>query len=313
MFRYTGRPFDDITGSQNNLNRWYAPSIGRWLSVDPIGFKAGDANLYRYVGNSPPHRADPYGLVEGCMPKIVIEKTHRFDIGKYVKEANGGNSELNEIVDNMLKSYFKVTNWPDKVTPYKDWFFNGLVNRKKWFDNSMNLVGKAGFFTGWDVRAEVDGHGCCDWSKTRVKWQAFYVLVDNVAMNKTYSYTTESGTSITFTQKETPDEHEKWHTDGMGGMNVFGKVAGTPDTLILGSFLGFRGAATVRMPKVYSDLKKWQKSQGCSLNRTEEECRDVLMEVLNKYFLSMVAVLEISEAGHFHDSTGTVWTKPITW
>ncbi len=28
------------------------PVQGRWISQDPIGFEAGDANLYRYVGNA---------------------------------------------------------------------------------------------------------------------------------------------------------------------------------------------------------------------------------------------------------------------
>jgi hypothetical protein len=40
----------------------YDPTIGRWLSEDPIGFEAGDANLYRYVGNGPAIYVDPTGL-----------------------------------------------------------------------------------------------------------------------------------------------------------------------------------------------------------------------------------------------------------
>ncbi len=51
VFGFTGRMFDIATGLQNNLNRWYDPNVGRWISKDPIGFAAGDANLYRYVGN----------------------------------------------------------------------------------------------------------------------------------------------------------------------------------------------------------------------------------------------------------------------
>jgi RHS repeat-associated protein len=61
-FFYTGRLLDRDTGLQNNLNRWYDPNIGRWLSEDPIGFGGGDANLYRYVGNSPTNLTDPSGL-----------------------------------------------------------------------------------------------------------------------------------------------------------------------------------------------------------------------------------------------------------
>ena len=45
LFGYTGRMLDEGTGLQNNLNRWYDPKVGRWLSEDPIGFEAGDPNL----------------------------------------------------------------------------------------------------------------------------------------------------------------------------------------------------------------------------------------------------------------------------
>ena len=40
----------------------YDPSIGRWLEEDPLSFEAGDANLYRYVGNGPTNAVDPTGL-----------------------------------------------------------------------------------------------------------------------------------------------------------------------------------------------------------------------------------------------------------
>ena len=30
----------------------YSPTLGRWLQNDPIGFQAGDQNLYRFVGNN---------------------------------------------------------------------------------------------------------------------------------------------------------------------------------------------------------------------------------------------------------------------
>jgi len=42
----------------------YDPTIGRWTAEDPIAFKAGDANLYRYVGNHPTNATDPTGESE---------------------------------------------------------------------------------------------------------------------------------------------------------------------------------------------------------------------------------------------------------
>lgn len=43
----------------------YNPSIGRWLTPDPIGFDGGDVNLYGFVGNSPTNYTDPSGLQKG--------------------------------------------------------------------------------------------------------------------------------------------------------------------------------------------------------------------------------------------------------
>jgi RHS repeat-associated protein len=63
MFLYTARLFDAATCLQNNLNRWYDATTGRWLSVDPIGFNGGDANRYGYVRNSPMNGTDPDGFV----------------------------------------------------------------------------------------------------------------------------------------------------------------------------------------------------------------------------------------------------------
>ena len=64
LFGYTGKPFDPATQLQNNINRWYDATIGRWLSTDPIGFEGNDTNLYRYVGNSPLTHIDITGLKE---------------------------------------------------------------------------------------------------------------------------------------------------------------------------------------------------------------------------------------------------------
>ena len=42
-----------------NHSRSFDSSTGRWIIPDPIGFRAGDTNEYRYVGNSPADGVDP--------------------------------------------------------------------------------------------------------------------------------------------------------------------------------------------------------------------------------------------------------------
>lgn len=44
-------------------NRYYSPTLSRFVSSDPIGFGGGDANLFRYVGGDPVNSSDPLGTV----------------------------------------------------------------------------------------------------------------------------------------------------------------------------------------------------------------------------------------------------------
>lgn len=62
--RFPGQYFDAETGKHYNLNRYYDPKTSRYTQVDPIGFSAGDVNLYRYVGNNPVNSLDPFGLYD---------------------------------------------------------------------------------------------------------------------------------------------------------------------------------------------------------------------------------------------------------
>ena len=62
-FKFTGRELDSATGQYYYRARYYDAAVGRFLSEDPIGFAAGDANLARYVRNSATNYTDPTGEV----------------------------------------------------------------------------------------------------------------------------------------------------------------------------------------------------------------------------------------------------------
>jgi RHS repeat-associated protein len=57
--RFPGQYFDAETGLYYNLNRYYDPTIGRYLRTDPYG---EGLNLYAYVFNDPVTWIDPLGL-----------------------------------------------------------------------------------------------------------------------------------------------------------------------------------------------------------------------------------------------------------
>ncbi len=67
-YGYTGRELDGETGLYYYRARYYEPITGRFISEDPIGFGAGDTNLYRYVNNSPTNYTDPSGTI---IPQII--------------------------------------------------------------------------------------------------------------------------------------------------------------------------------------------------------------------------------------------------
>jgi RHS repeat-associated protein len=61
-FKYTSREWDSEIGQYFYRARYYGPAIGRFESEDPLGFKGGDSNLFRYVNNHPATATDPKGL-----------------------------------------------------------------------------------------------------------------------------------------------------------------------------------------------------------------------------------------------------------
>ncbi|RMG32193.1 MAG: RHS repeat-associated core domain-containing protein, partial [Planctomycetota bacterium] len=61
-YAYTGRLWDADAQLYYYRARWYDPTAGRFISEDPVGFAAGDANISRYAGNNSPNLRDPSGM-----------------------------------------------------------------------------------------------------------------------------------------------------------------------------------------------------------------------------------------------------------
>ena len=61
-YGFQGGRYDSATGLYNFQHRDYSPTLQRWIEQDPLGFGAGDSNLYRMEGDNPGDRTDPGGL-----------------------------------------------------------------------------------------------------------------------------------------------------------------------------------------------------------------------------------------------------------
>lgn len=67
---FQGLKFDEVARLSDARNRWYSPTLGRFVTNDPIQYEAGDVNFYRFVGNNPINFVDPSGLqaANNCNP-----------------------------------------------------------------------------------------------------------------------------------------------------------------------------------------------------------------------------------------------------
>lgn len=94
-FGYTGHYYHAQSGLNLTYYRVYDPKLGRWLSRDPVGEKAGP-NLYDYVMNDPLGRIDPDGLFWGEFAEELGKSYVRFGKGaeSYFSDLGAGFYEL---------------------------------------------------------------------------------------------------------------------------------------------------------------------------------------------------------------------------
>ncbi|MDO4587402.1 MAG: RHS repeat-associated core domain-containing protein [Planctomycetia bacterium] len=59
---FTGQVYDPESGLMLYRNRYYHPTLGRFITRDPIGYNADGVNLFRYLCNSSVNRLDLLGL-----------------------------------------------------------------------------------------------------------------------------------------------------------------------------------------------------------------------------------------------------------
>jgi RHS repeat-associated protein len=59
--RFPGQYYDAESGLHDNRFRTYDPSVGRYISADPIG-QAGGTNVFEFASSNPLNRADTLGL-----------------------------------------------------------------------------------------------------------------------------------------------------------------------------------------------------------------------------------------------------------
>jgi RHS repeat-associated protein len=132
-FKYTGREYDAELGIYYYRARYYDPATGRFLGEDPKGFGAGDANLYRYVGNQPTGRIDPMGLdwAETVAGWIGVDNVRSWDnyLGDYrtgwFAKASNFSAGYADTLSFGLTSYARGWMGYDNVVDHRSGWYHG--------------------------------------------------------------------------------------------------------------------------------------------------------------------------------------------
>jgi RHS repeat-associated protein len=137
---YTGREFDSHDLYYYRA-RYYDPTIGRFISQDPIEFLSGDFNWYRYVGNDPVNWVDPSGL---AWQDIVLGGLKNFAgaVDSFTGGATGWAAEqINSAIYGKQAAQAATAQIRDSIG-YKAVEYADYVNPKGWGKNSIKKVGK---------------------------------------------------------------------------------------------------------------------------------------------------------------------------
>lgn len=86
---FTGREYDSESGLYYYRARHYDPFAGRFLQSDPLGFAAGDVNLYAYTWNDPANWTDPSGLSPTASFARLTAKAAELYMGPFGHVAEG--------------------------------------------------------------------------------------------------------------------------------------------------------------------------------------------------------------------------------
>jgi RHS repeat-associated protein len=146
-YGYTGREREPLVGLQYNRGRWYDPVTGRWTSQDPMGFGAGDANLYRYVGNDPTNETDPSGLTHLSYVSVTPPVLGKFGAFVWPIKWRVDNDRAIGAIMQRIDLDWNITGYPRDPNkgsfPVNPHYAQDLKRQKSWYEAWPVSDGKA--------------------------------------------------------------------------------------------------------------------------------------------------------------------------
>jgi RHS repeat-associated protein len=201
-YGYTGREADDETGLNYYRARYYDAGVGRFISEDPIGFGAGDTNLYRYVGNSSVNGTDPTGLLVNAIYDITtgtltVTDNNTKKTSVFYDLFSGDNSPSSENDSRfgpIPRGRYEILIGPQRKEDKTPWFRLDPID-----ENPRNDRSEKNGRTYFRLHPGTMSEGCITFPKDRVdEWRKVY-------------------STITGTITEIVDDNRPWEDQGIIG------------------------------------------------------------------------------------------------
>jgi RHS repeat-associated protein len=317
---FTGHRLDDETGLYVTLYRYYHPTLGRWLSRDPIGY-LGVVSLYHYLDADPVGVTDSFGLAASSstdwtkrLPDLRVGETLKLDYSTkgWAEEQMGTEAEA------AVKAQFPAADYPNT----KIHIGNSIANLVQ----NENAAGTSGFMVGWSFEVGVvtsptpDRFGAtchCGFQGTMWKFLAYVVVKDN--QNGSYVYIRSSRSDVTgvvspdrstgFLYSDTM-EHESWHTDGVPD-EVRKKASDLGITIDKPGYRGQakaeRGAAMAAFAALVMENRDVTTNE-VNTAPTREWCKEKGEAIMERHLTGDDAILRVLNAGLYH--TGLTRHRP---
>lgn len=139
-FRLPGQYYDTETGLHYNVERYYNPQLGRYLTIDPLLVDGGSGNFYTYCDGDPMNRLDPVGGF--VIPAVLIGVAIAVGVGAAIGAAFGASQR---IASNLARG----DKWSDGAL--------GAAGRGAIVGAGGGLGAALGFLVGGPVGAVVGG------------------------------------------------------------------------------------------------------------------------------------------------------------
>jgi RHS repeat-associated protein len=119
---FQGKYYDQESGLNYFYHRYYNPTLGRFISEDPVGFNGGD-EFYTFTRSNPLNAIDPFGLK--CTQKTNWKPTNVFS-----DPSKTGTSMYSIIIDTYIlkKETFYLKRKPPFIGYYCEY---ELLNKLK--------------------------------------------------------------------------------------------------------------------------------------------------------------------------------------